>query len=154
MSMIPRDPFEALLPLREAMNRLFEESFVGPRFEFFTTARAFPLDIYESEDKQQYVVEASVSGFKPEDIQIMAEGNTLTIRAVKKEETKAERGSYVRRERYEGEMSRTVTLPGPIDASKVEATYENGVLTLHIPKAEGAKPKQIPVKVKEAAGKR
>ncbi len=82
--MIPRDPFEA-------MNRLFEESFVRPRFEFFTTARTFPLDIYESEDKQQYMV---------------------------------------------------------------EATYEHGILTLHIPKAEGAKPKQIPVKVKEAAGKR
>ena len=154
MSMIPRDPFEALLPLREAMSRLFEESFVGPRFEFFTTARTFPLDIYESEDKQQYVVEASVSGFKPEDIQIMAEGNTLTIRATKKEETKAEKGAYVRHERYEGEMSRSVTLPSAIDASKVEATYEHGVLTLHIPKAEGAKPKQIPVKIKEAAGKR
>ena len=148
MSMIPRDPFEALMPLREAMNRLFEESFVGPRFEFFPTARTFPLDIYESEDKQQYVVEASVSGFKPEEIQITAEGNTLTIRAARKEEKKEEKGSYVRRERYEGEMSRSVTLPSAIDASKVEATYENGILTLRIPKAEGAKPKQIPVKVK------
>ncbi len=147
MSMIPRDPFEALTPLREAMNRLLEESFVGPRFEFFT-ARTFPLDIYESEDKQQYVVEASVSGFKPEEIQIMAEGNTLTIRAAKKEEKKEEKGSYVRRERYAGEMSRSVTLPSAIDASKVEATYEHGVLTLRIPKAEGAKPKQIPVQVK------
>jgi HSP20 family protein len=154
MSMILRDPFEALMPLREAMNRLFEESFIGPRSEFFTTARTFPLDIYESEDKQQYVVEASVSGFKPEDIQITAEGDTLTIRAAKKEETKTEKGAYVRRERYEGEMSRSVTLPSAIDASKVEATYEHGVLTLRIPKAEGAKPKQIPVKVKEAAGKR
>jgi HSP20 family protein len=144
---------EALLPLREAMNRLFEESFVGPRFEFFTV-RAFPLDIYESEDKQQYVVEASVSGFKPEDIQITAEGNTLMIRAAKKEETKTEKGAYVRRERYEGEMSRSVTLPSAIDASKVEATYEHGVLSLRIPKAEGAKPKKIPVKVKEATGKR
>lgn len=153
MSMIPRDPFEALLPLREAMNRLFEESFVGPRLEFFT-ARTFPLDIYESEDKQQYVVEASVSGFKPEDIQITAEGNTLAIRAAKKEEMKTGKGPYVRRERYEGEMSRSVTLPGAIDASKVEATYEHGTLTLRIPKAEEAKPKQIPVKVKEAAGAR
>jgi len=154
MSIIPRDPFDALLPLREAMNRLFEESFVGPRFEFFTTARAFPLDIYESQDKQQYVVEASVSGFKPEDIQITAEGNTLMIRAAKKEETKTEKGPYMRHERYEGEMSRSVTLPSAIDASKVEATYEHGILTLRIPKAEEAKPKQIPVKVKEAAGTR
>ncbi len=150
MSMIPRDPFEALTPLREAMNRLLEESFVGPRFELLT-ARTFPLDIYESEDKQQYVIEASVSGFKPEEIRITAEGNTLMIRAAKKEEKKEEKGAYVRRERYEGEMSRSVTLPSAIDASKVEATYEHGVLTLRIPKAEGAKPKQIAVKVKEAA---
>lgn len=67
MSMVPRDPFEAFVPLREAMNRLFEESFIGPRFEFFT-GRTFPLDIYEAEDKQQYVIEASMAGFKPEEI--------------------------------------------------------------------------------------
>ena len=151
MSMIPRDPFEALMPLREAMNRLFEESFIGPRFEFFP-ARTFPLDIYESEDKQQYVFEAPVSGFKPEEIQVTVEGNTLTIRAAKKEETKAEKGTYMRRERYEGEMSRSVTLPSAIDESRVQATYEHGVLTLRVPKAEGAKPKQIPVQVKETAG--
>ena len=153
MSLIRRDPLEALMPLREAMNRLFEESFVTPRFEFFS-ARTFPLDIYESEDKQQYVVEASVSGFKPEEIQVTAEGDTLTIRAAKKEEKKEEKGAYVRRERYEGEMSRSVTLPSAIDASKVQATYEQGVLTLRIPKAEGAKPKQIPIQVKQATGAR
>ncbi len=74
------------------------------------------------------------------------------IRAAKKEERKAEKGAYMRRERYEGEMSRSVTLPSPIDASKIQATYEHGVLTLRVPKAEGARPKQIPVQVKESAG--
>ncbi len=147
MSLIPRDPFEAFMPLREAMNRLFEDSFITPRFEFFT-ARTFPLDIYESEDKQQYVIEASVSGFKPEEIQVTAEGDTLSIRAAKKEEKKEEKGTYMRQERYEGEMSRSVTLPSSIDASKVQATYEQGVLTLRVPKAEGAKSKQIPIQVK------
>jgi len=149
--MIPRDPFEALMPLRDAMNRLFEESFVGPRFEFFP-ARSFPLDIYESEDKQQYVIEASASGFKPEEIQVMAEGHTLTIHAVKKEETKTEKGTYVRRERYAGEMSRSVTLPTAIDVNNIQATYEHGVLTLRVPKAEGAKPKQISIQVKGTTG--
>lgn len=152
MSMMRRDPFEALMPLREAMNRLFEESFVGP-LEFFS-GRTFPLDIYETEDKQQYVVEASLPGLKPEDIQIMAEGDTLSIRAARKEETKVEKGAYVRRERYEGEMTRAVTLPGRIDADRVQATYEHGVLKVTIPKAEGTKPKQIPVQVKQAAGAR
>ncbi|HZR40762.1 MAG TPA: Hsp20/alpha crystallin family protein [Ktedonobacteraceae bacterium] len=151
MSMVPRDPFEALTPLREAMNRLFEESFVGPRLEWWT-ARSIPVDVYESEDKQQYVIEAAASGFKPEEIQVTAEGDTVTIRAARSEERKAGKGTYMRRERYEGEMSRSVTLPSAIDVNQVQATYEHGVLTLRVPKAAGAKPKQIPIQVKEAAG--
>jgi HSP20 family protein len=151
MSMMRRDPFDALMPLREAMNRLFEESVVGPRFEFFT-GRSFPLDVYESQDKQQYIVEAALSGFKPEEIQVTAEGETLSIHTAKKEETNVEKGSYVRRERYEGEMTRTVTLPALIDADKVQATYEHGVLKIAIPKSEAAKAKQIPIQAKEPAG--
>lgn len=148
MSLVPRDPFEAMMPLREAINRMFEESFVWPRFELFT-GRFFPIDISETEDKQQYVIEASLPGIKPEEMQITAEGDTLTIRVARKvEEEKKEKGTYVRRERYEGEMTRTVSLPTAIDADKVQATYEHGVLTLRVPKAEGVKPKQIPVKVK------
>ena len=149
MSLVPRDPFEALMPLREAINRMFEESFVRPRFELFT-GRFFPIDISETQDKQQYVIEASLPGIKPEEMQITAEGNTLTIRVARKveEEEKKEKGTYVRRERYEGEMSRTISLPTPIDADKVQATYEHGVLTLRVPKAESVKPKQIPVQVK------
>jgi HSP20 family protein len=135
------------------MNRLFEESFIGPRFELFT-GRTFPLDVYESPDKQQYVIEASVSGFKPDEIQVTAEGDTVMIRAAKKEEAKAEKGAYMRRERYEGEISRSVTLPSTIDATKVQASYEHGVLTLRIPKTEEMKPKQIPIQVKEVTGAR
>ena len=148
MSIVPRDPFEALMPLREAINRMFEESFVWPRFELFT-GRFFPIDISETEDKQQYVIEASLPGIKPEEMQITAEGDTLTIRVARKvEEEKKGKGTYVRRERYEGEMSRTISLPTEIDADKVQATYERGVLTLRVPKAEGVKPKQIPVQHK------
>ncbi len=57
MTLIWRDPFDAMMPLREAVNRLYEESFIGPRFEFLTP-RTFPVDIYESEDKLYYVLEA------------------------------------------------------------------------------------------------
>ena len=150
MLMIPRDPFDALTPLREAMNRLFEESFVGPRIELFV-GRTIPVDNYETEDKLSYVIEAALPGYKPEDVQIMAEGDTLTISIMKKGEEKVEKGAYVRRERYEGEMTRTITLSG-IEAAKVEATYEHGILKLLVPKAEVVKPKQIPIKVKEVAG--
>jgi HSP20 family protein len=153
MTLIRRDPFEAMLPLREAMNRLFEESFIGPRFEFLTP-RTFPVDIYESEDKLFYVIEAALPGFKPEELHITAMGDTLTISAVKKEEEKLEKETYVRQERYTGEMTRTFTLPTVIDAEKIEAVFEHGVLKLSIPKAEEVKPKEIPIKVKELAGVR
>jgi len=148
MSLTPREASGGLTPLRDAMNRLFEESFIGPRFEFFG-GRTFPLDVYETPDQQQFVVEAALPGCKPEEIQIMAEGDTLTIRTTKKSEEKVEKGNYVRREFFAGEMSRSVTLPTSIDPNKVDASYEHGILSVRVPKAKGAQQKQIPVKVKE-----
>jgi len=133
MAIRPRDPFEALLPLREAMNRLFEESFVGPRFELFS-ARVFPIDVYETKDQKGYVIEAALPGFKPEEIQVTVQEHTLTIRAERKSEEKVEKGTYLRSERSGGEMSRSITLPTPVEADLVEATYEHGVLTLFVPR--------------------
>ncbi len=150
MSMMWRDPREALLPLRDAVNRLFEESFIWPgRLEVFT-GRSFPVDVYETKDQQGFVIEASLPGAKPEDISISAMGDTVTITYATKGEEKVEKPNYVRRERYEGEMTRTIALPTQIQPEKVQATYEHGVLKLQIPKSEAAKPKQIEVKVKEA----
>jgi len=150
MTLIWRDPFEAMMPLREAVNRLFEESFIGPRFEFLTP-RTFPVNIYESADKLYYVLEAALPGFKLEELHITAIGDTLTISAVKEEE-KLAKELYVRQELYTGEMTRTFTLPTMVDVEKIEAVFEHGVLKLYIPKAEEVKPKEIPIKVKELAG--
>lgn len=148
MSMIPKDPFDVFMPMREAMARLFEDSFVGSRFDLLT-GRAFPVDIYESKDGQQYVIEAPLSGFKPEEVHITADDKTLTISARHEQEMKSEKGDYMRQERYEGEVSRVIALPTPIDAARVQATYEHGLLTLHIPKTEATQPAQIPIKSKE-----
>ena len=152
MSMIRKDPFEALMPLREAMNRMFEESFDWPGRLEVNTGRSFPVDVYESKDQKEYLVEAPLPGAKPEEISISAMGDALTIKYATKGEEKVEKPNYVRHERYEGEMSRTITLPTQIVPEKVQATYDHGILTLHIPKSEAAKPTQITVKVKEAAG--
>lgn len=148
MSMMLREPFEAITPLRDVMNRLVEESFIWPERLDVSAARSFPMDIRESDDKQQYILEANVAGLKPEEIEITSSGDTITIHAAKKAEEKTEKAGYVRRERYMGEMTRTVTLPSHIDADKIQATCDQGVLTLRIPKAEGAKPRQIPVQAK------
>lgn len=148
-SLVPWEPFEGLTPLREAINRLFEDSFVGfGRFE--PVGRMFPLDIREVKD--EYIIEAALPGMKPEDVQITATDTTITIRAGKKmekKEDKKEDENYVRRERYMGEVSRTISLPLHIVPDKVAATYEHGVLTLKVPKAEEAKPKTITVKATE-----
>ena len=149
MSMMWRDPREAITPLRDVMNRLFEESFIWPGRLEVLTGRTFPVDVYETKDQQGYIVEASIPGAKPEDISISAMGDTLTIRYATKGGEKVERPNYVRRERYEGEMTRTISLPTQIQSEKVEATYEHGVLKLQVPKSEAEKPKQIEVKVKE-----
>jgi HSP20 family protein len=147
MALTRWEPFESLTPLRDAMNQLLEESFIRP-MRFGVVGRVFPVDV--SETDTDYMVEASLPGIKPEEMQITAVGNTLTIRAMRKHEEKAEKaGQYVRRERYEGELTRTIELPTTIDPDKVTATYEHGVLTLRVPKAEAAKPKQIQVKAKE-----
>ncbi len=144
--MVRWDPVQELTPLREAMNRLLEDSFVGlGRFDVF--GRTFPVDVRET--TEEYVVEAALPGFKPEELLITATYDTLTIRAIHKVEEKPENTAYVRRERYEGEVSRVIELPTRIDAENVLATYEHGVLLLHIPKVEEAKPKQITVEVKE-----
>lgn len=148
----PRDPIDALMPLREAMSRLFEESFVTPRFEM-VTHRTIPLDIYETDDKKQFVIEASLSGFKPEEIQVTAEDNVIRIHAVKKEQKEQkEKESYIRRERYVSEVERAIALPTPINADKIQASYEHGVLTLKTPKMEETKMKQVPIQVKETTG--
>jgi len=143
--MIWRDPFEAPMSLREAMSRLFEGNMGWQERVEAVTGRTFPVDVYESKDGQEYIVEAPLPGAKPEDIAITAMGNALTIRYATKGEEKIEKPNYVRHERYEGEMSRIITLPGPINPENIQAKYERGILTLHVPKAEGAKPKQIPV---------
>jgi len=146
MSMILREPFEAITPLRDVMSRLLEESFIWPERLDVSSARAFPLDIRESDDKQQYILEANVAGFKPEEIELTSTGDTITIHAARKAEEQTEKAGYVRRERYVGDMRRTVTLPSHIDPDKIQATCDQGVLTLQIPKVGGAMPKQIPVK--------
>jgi len=141
-----REPVGGLLQLRSALNRWFEDGFIRPTaLEPFR--RPFPLDVRETD--AEYVIEASLPGFKTEELDISVVENTLTIRAVRtgQEQTK-KAGRYVRRERYEGEMSRIITLSTPIASDKVAATYEQGVLTVHIPKTEKATAKRITVQIK------
>ena len=142
------EPFRDLISLREAMDRLFEESFVRPRAGWLAPlgAESLALDVYETD--QDVVVKSSVPGVKPEDIDITITGDTLTIKGETKAEEKVEKANYIRQERRYGAFSRSVTLPTSIVAEQSKAEFEHGVLTLTLPKAEEVKPKSIKVKAK------
>ncbi|MDH7486995.1 MAG: Hsp20/alpha crystallin family protein [Anaerolineae bacterium] len=148
-SLVRWEPMRDLVSLREAMDRLFEESFVQPWGRWFGAAEEgfLPVDVYETKDA--VVVEASVPGVKPEDVDVSITGDTLTIKGETKSEKKVERENYIRQERRYGSFCRAVTLPEGLDRDKAEANFENGVLTITFPKSEEVKPKSIKVKVKK-----
>ena len=102
------------------------------------------LDVAEKGDV--FTVKASLPGISPDDLNVTLEDNVLTIQGETKEDETIEENSYHIRERRYGSFSRSVRFPVPVEGEKVEAEYENGVLTLSIPKAEAVKPKRIAVK--------
>jgi HSP20 family protein len=97
-------------------------------------------------DQDNYYVRAELPGLKADDLDISVTGETLSISGERKLPVEDEKAQYHRREREAGSFSRIVSLPGQIDAKKVEARCTNGVLTVTLPKAEAAKPKQITIK--------
>jgi HSP20 family protein len=138
---------EDLVSLRNAMNRLMEESLVPgwvARGERAQRVLRLPIDAYTTEE--ELIIKASVPGLDAEDVEITLEGDDLTIRG--EIQPPLENVDYLIQERPFGPFSRTVTINIPIDAEKAEAKFEDGVLTLVLPKAEEVKPKVIKVKSK------
>ncbi len=135
-------PFGELMTLRQAMDRLFDDTMFRPFSGVAGTEYArLPLDVRSTADA--LLVEASLPGIKPEDVEITVENGTLTIKAEESAETSNGDGGWLVREISRGAVMRTVTLPTGLEADKAEATFEHGLLKLRIPKAEQVKPKQI-----------
>jgi HSP20 family protein len=103
------------------------------------------LDVVENKD--EFIVKASIPGIKPEDIDVSYSDGVLSIQGEMKSENEKEEEQYHLRERRYGTFSRSISLPSHIKGDQIEANYENGVLMLHLPKAEEMKPKRIPIKV-------
>ena len=144
MTLVRRSsPFGELLSLRQAMDRLFEDSFVRPASwgSPLTQVGALPLDVSTSADA--VTVEAVLPGVSPDDVEITVENGTLTIRGRAATERSEDEGEYLVREIRRGELSRSLGLPAGLEPDKATATFQNGVLTLRIPKAEQVKPRQI-----------
>lgn len=144
-SMIRWEPFREFLSLRDAMDRMMEESFgraLGPSAMLASPA----IDMYQTND--EVVVKATLPGVKPGDINISIAGDSMTIRGEAQEEKTEEGATYHVRERRYGAFSRTLPLPVRVVADRAKAEFENGVLTHTLPKAEEVKPKTITVKAK------
>ncbi len=138
------DPIREVTSLRDAMDRLFQESFVLPSAGATAAgAGRFGMDLAETENA--FVVKAELPGVKPEDVQVTVQGATLTIRGQSAADDE-QKGTYWHlRERRAGTVQRSVTLPMPVNADQAQAQFEHGILTLTLPKAEEARPKQIKV---------
>ena len=144
------EPFNEMVSLRDAVSRLFEDSFIRPGawpLPFDGSGLSVPADLIEMKDN--VIVKVSAPGVKPEDIDISVVGDTLTVKGETKGEGRFEEGSYIRQERRFGSFQRSFSLPTSVASDKAKAEFENGVLTLTLPKAEEAKPKSIKVTQKK-----
>ncbi len=137
------DPFREAISLRDAMNSLFQDSFVRPATWAGGAGTSLPIDVRETEN--EFVVQASLPGVKPEDVQITVQGDVLTIRAETKAQEEKKGENWLLRERRSGSYQRSIGLSAPVNADRSSARFDHGVLTLTLPKAEEAKPKQIKV---------
>jgi HSP20 family protein len=127
--------------LRREMNEIFEGFDRGPRLSAATTYPA--MNVWTNPDGA--IVTAELPGINPEDLDISVQGDTLTLRGSRSADGLGEGDAYHRRERGSGQFQRAFQLPFAVDASKVEATYELGVLSIALPRAESDKPKKITV---------
>jgi HSP20 family protein len=140
------NPLSEMVTLRSAMDRLFDDSFVSPlTLRAFNGEAAVPaIDVHETSD--DIVVTAALPGLKADDVDITLTGQSLSIRGEFKADDEVERGQYLYRERRFGTFQRQLQLPVRVQSEAAAANFEDGVLTLRIPKAEEVKPRQIQVK--------
>ena len=136
------DPLSDMRRMQEAMDRMWRGAY--PATEESDMERwSVPLDV--SEEGDNFMVEASLPGIKPEDIDITIEDNLLTIKGATKAESDCSGGEYLVRERRFGAFHRSLRLPNTVDTDRAEPRYEHGVLTIMLPKAESKKAKQLKV---------
>ena len=139
------DPLREMVTLREAVDRLMAESFVRPGSAFpFLGVEGPAVDMYQSKD--EVVVKAAIPGFKAGDVQVQVTGDVLTIRGEMHQAEDRDEKSWQMREQRWGAFERSVGLPAPVTADKAEAEFEDGILTITLPKAAEARSRSITVK--------
>ena len=143
------EPFHEAVSLRDAMDRLFDESFLKPfGGESSFLALQWPaVDLTETAD--ELIVKVALPGIKPEEVKVTLTGDVLHLSGETSGESEDKGTTYHLHEHHYGAFSRSITLPTPVQGNKVKAEYENGMVTLILPKAEEARPKTVNIKVKQ-----
>ena len=144
-NLIRWEPASEMMTLREAMDHLFNDAFTRP-----LTLRdgwsAPAIDMYQTDN--EIVVKASLPGVKADEVQINITGEVLTLKGeMKHEEEKKDKAWHIREQRW-GAFERSIALPTDVVSDKAKAEFENGILTITLPKAEEVKPKMINIKAK------
>jgi HSP20 family protein len=145
-NLIRWEPARDMMTLREAMDRLFDDAFTRP-LGFAGNAWSVPaVDMYQTDN--EVVVKAAIPGIKAEEVQINITGDMLSLKGEVKHSEEAKEKAYHIREQRWGSFERALVLPSNVVADKAKADFEDGVLTITLPKAEEAKPKTITIKTK------
>ena len=141
------DPFRDLMSIQNELNRLFGRTYAGGEAGATGTAGSAwvpPLDVFEMQEK--FVLNVELPGIDPDSVELSVEDSTLIIRGERAFYTDVPEESFHRVERRYGPFARSVALPATANAEKIQATFDKGVLTIEVPKAEEAKPKRITIK--------
>jgi HSP20 family protein len=147
------EPFREFSTLQDRMNRLFRETQGNSQDESLTSSSFAPaVDVYE--DEHNVTLKIEVPGIEEKDIDVRLENHTLTVHGERKIEKEEKEENYRRVERQYGSFTRTFNLPPTVDAERVQADYDKGVLKITLPKKAEAKPKQIRVNVGHSAGQK
>ena len=146
MNIVKYDPFRELRSLQEEMNRMFNVgvSRAGSQEDIFKWAWSPSVDIFENEDK--ITLEAELAGMKPEDVEVSIENNVITLKGERNFEKNEKTENYHRVERSYGSFTRSFNLPRTVVSDEVEASFENGILRVVLPKREEAKARKIEIK--------
>ena len=145
-NLIRWEPAREMMTLREAMDHLFDDAFTRP-FRLSNGFGSIPsVDMYQTDN--EIVVKAAIPGVKTDDVQINVTGELLTIKGEVKEKEEVKEKAYHLREQRWGTFERSIALPTEVIADKAKAEFENGVLTITLPKAEEVRPKSINIKTK------
>ena len=144
MTIVRWDPLQQLLAVSNRLNRTLNDDTYMPRTEDSFGTWTPPVDIFEKQD--HLVIRAEIPGVQTKDMDLRLENGVLTLHGERKQDTEIREDTAHRVERVCGMFTRSFTLPTTVDATKITATYKDGILEVSVPKAETAKPKQVEIK--------